>query len=203
MSKLRRLEVLIEAAGEAGTEGEGLAVRSPGVGLYGAAPRIGEILGGGSPAGRLTTLGETVELVLPRGSVGRVAEQRLSNRWDAVEYGQELLRLVPVEAGEAMPENGGAAAVAVAGLPEGCFAVTSPTRGMFYRRPSPDAPPYVEPGQVVEEGTTLGLVEVMKCFSAIAYGGDELPVRAEVVEVRPEDGAEVRVDQVLFVLRSA
>ena len=81
--------------------------------------------------------------------------------------------------------------------------MTSFTHGMFYRRPGPDAPHYVEEGQVVEQGTTLGLVEVMKCFSAIAYGGDDRPPRAEVVDVRAEDGAEVQVDQILFVLRPA
>jgi biotin carboxyl carrier protein len=202
MSEIRRLEVLVEAETASGEEGGGLVVRCPGVGVYGSAPRVGEILSGGSPAGRLTTLGETVELALPRGHVGRVAEQALPNRRDPVEYGQVLLRLVPVEAGEGGVVNS-AAAAAADGLPEGCFAVSSPTRGMFYRRPSPDAPPYVDPGQVVDEGTTLGLVEVMKCFSAIAYGGDEQPARAEVVEIRPEDGAEVEVDQVLFVLRPA
>ena len=64
-------------------------------------------------------------------------------------------------------------------LPEGTFAVTSPTHGMFYRRPRPDEPAYVEAGQIVENGSTLGLVEVMKCFAAITYGGDQLPSRAE------------------------
>lgn len=202
MSEIRRLEALVEAEAGASGEGDGLVVRSPGVGVYGSAPRVGEILSGGSPAGRLTTLGQTVELALPRGHVGRVADRLLSNRRDPVEYGQVLLRLVPVEAGEGTVTNDANAGPA-AGLPEGCFAVTSPTRGMFYRRPSPDAPPYVEPGVVVDEGTTLGLVEVMKCFSAVAYGGDERPARAEVVEIRPEDGAEVEVDQILFVLRPA
>lgn len=203
MSEIRRLEALIEDEQGAGEAAGGLVVRSPGVGVYGSAPRMGEILSGGSPAGRLTTLGETVELSIPRGKVGRVAQRALPNRQDPVEYGQVLLRLVPVEAGEAGVVNNDAAGGGAEGLPEGCFAVTSPTHGMFYRRPSPDAPPYVEPGQVVEEGTTLALVEVMKCFSAIAYGGDERPPRAEVVEIRPEDGAEVRVDQILVVLRPA
>jgi biotin carboxyl carrier protein len=74
---------------------------------------------------------------------------------------------------------------------------------MFYRRPSPDASPYVDIGAVVEEGTTIALVEVMKCFSAINYGSPGQPPRAEVVEVRAEDGAEVEAEQVLFVLRPA
>jgi acetyl-CoA carboxylase biotin carboxyl carrier protein len=74
---------------------------------------------------------------------------------------------------------------------------------MFYRRPRPDEPAYVEVGQVVESGSTLGLVEVMKCFSAITYGGQQLPARAEVAEIRADDGAEVTADQILFVVRPA
>ena len=81
--------------------------------------------------------------------------------------------------------------------------MTSPTHGMFYRRPKPDVPAYVEPGQVVETGATLALVEVMKCFSAIAYGGVGFPARAEIVEARVEDGVEVEADQILFVVRPA
>jgi acetyl-CoA carboxylase biotin carboxyl carrier protein len=74
---------------------------------------------------------------------------------------------------------------------------------MFYRRPRPDASAFVEEGQIVETGTTLALVEVMKCFTAIAYGGESLPSRAEIVQIRADDGAEVGADQVLFVVRPA
>jgi acetyl-CoA carboxylase biotin carboxyl carrier protein len=192
------MDVLVEPAPDGG-----LLIRSPGVGVYGHTPRVGEILTVGSRVGRLTTLGKTIDLKLPRGSTGRVAERRLANRRDPVEYGQELLRLVPVEAGEATDEGTGSGAGAVEGLPEGTFAVTSFTHGMFYSRPGPDSPSYVKEGQIVEQGNTLGLVEVMKCFSAIAYGGDDRPPRAEVVEIRAEDGAEVQVDQILFVMRPA
>ena len=198
MSERAPMDVIVEPASEGG-----LLVRSPGVGVYGQTPRVGEILTAGCRVGRLTTLGRTIDLKLPRGSTGRVAERRLANRRDPVEYGQELLLLVPVDAGEAIDDPAASGAGAVEGLPEGTFAVTSFTHGMFYRRAGPDAPLYVEEGQFVEQGTTLGLVEVMKCFSAITYGGDERPPRAEVVEARAEDGEEVQVDQVLFVLRPA
>lgn len=36
--------------------------------------------------------------------------------------------------------------------------------GLFHRRPSPDSPPFVEEGQPVQEGMTIGLVEVMKSY---------------------------------------
>lgn len=45
--------------------------------------------------------------------------------------------------------------------------VLSPLPGIFYRRPSPDAEPFVKEGVAVKAGDTIGLVEVMKQFSEI------------------------------------
>jgi acetyl-CoA carboxylase biotin carboxyl carrier protein len=42
--------------------------------------------------------------------------------------------------------------------------VQSPVPGTFYRRPSPDADPFVEEGDTVEAGAVVGVVEVMKQF---------------------------------------
>jgi acetyl-CoA carboxylase biotin carboxyl carrier protein len=126
----------------------------------------------------------------------------LRHRQDPVDYGQVLLRLTSVEASEAVVAAESTSSTLSADLPEGSFAVTSPTHGMFYRRPRPDAPAYVEIGHVIEEGNTLALVEVMKCFSAITYGGEGLPPRAKVIEIRAEDSSEIQAEQVLFVVQS-
>ena len=42
--------------------------------------------------------------------------------------------------------------------------IKSPYPGIFYRRPSPDADPYVAEGDRVSPGDTVGLVEIMKNF---------------------------------------
>lgn len=39
--------------------------------------------------------------------------------------------------------------------------------GVFYRRPGPEADPYVNEGQQIEAGQTIGLVEVMKIFNEV------------------------------------
>jgi acetyl-CoA carboxylase biotin carboxyl carrier protein len=46
-------------------------------------------------------------------------------------------------------------------------AVVSPMTGVYYRSPSPDAPSFVEIGDRVVEGQTIGLIEAMKVFSEI------------------------------------
>ena len=42
--------------------------------------------------------------------------------------------------------------------------IKSPYPGIFYRRSSPDADPYVSEGDRVEPGSIVGLVEIMKNF---------------------------------------
>lgn len=42
--------------------------------------------------------------------------------------------------------------------------IGSPYPGTFYRRPSPDAEPYVGEGDTVRPGDVVGLVELMKNF---------------------------------------
>ncbi|WP_327051946.1 acetyl-CoA carboxylase [Halomicrococcus gelatinilyticus] len=45
--------------------------------------------------------------------------------------------------------------------------VKAPMPGVFYRRPDPDEEPFVEEGDHVEAGDTVGLVEVMKQYNDI------------------------------------
>jgi len=200
MTPSTRLDVIVS---KDPTQNNGLLLGSPTVGEFSSATIVGEVVVGGSRVGCLKSLGRGFDLVVPSGVTGRVAELESATRSSPVGYGQHLLRLVPVEA-----TGKGDAATAISNdqsgdLPEGTFAVRSSIHGMFYQRPRPDQPAYVEIGQVVENGATLGLVEVMKCFSAVVYGGSGLPARAEILEVRADDGAEVGTDQILFVVRPA
>ena len=44
--------------------------------------------------------------------------------------------------------------------------------GTFYRRPDPESDPYVEEGDEVSAGDTIGLIEVMKNFNEITIEED-------------------------------
>ncbi len=76
------------------------------------------------------------------------------------------------------------------------ITITAPSAGVFYRRPEPDAPPYVEVGSQVNPGDTLGLIEVMKSFGPVVS-----EVKGEVVEILAEDGKPVEYGQALFLIR--
>jgi acetyl-CoA carboxylase biotin carboxyl carrier protein len=61
--------------------------------------------------------------------------------------------------------------------PEGHF-VTAPMIGTYYASPSPGDPPFVQVGDAVEVGQTIGIIEAMKIMNEIA--SDRSGVVAEV-----------------------
>jgi acetyl-CoA carboxylase biotin carboxyl carrier protein len=190
-----RVVVAVSGAAEGPWE-----VLSPGVGWWSAAPRSGELLGPGSRVGVLTQLHRRTVLCLPDSHVGRV-EGTPRARKVAVAYGQQLFRLAPIEASGALAAAGAGAERGADDVPEGCWAVVAPTDGVFYRGPDPSSPPFVECGDRIRLGQPIGLVEVMKTFNQIAYGGPGYPQEVEVVEVRRGDAEEVDAGDVLVVVR--
>ncbi|BCZ17206.1 acetyl-CoA carboxylase biotin carboxyl carrier protein subunit [Helicobacter sp. NHP19-003] len=73
--------------------------------------------------------------------------------------------------------------------------VISPIPGTFYRKPNPDAAPFVEVGSQVQPDTTLCLVEVMKTFNEI-----KAEVAGKIVEIKAENEQFVNPGDVLFVV---
>ena len=55
-------------------------------------------------------------------------------------------------------------------MPE--HTVRSPLPGVFYRRPAPDQPTFVEEGSTVSADQTIGLVEIMKQYQEVKAGAD-------------------------------
>jgi len=197
-------EPILLARVERGENGR-VQVLSPGVGWWWPPPHPGALVGPGTRIGTLQRLGRRFALVLPDGAAGRLMGPLQRDRAIPVEYGQPLFELASVQAaGDAEVVAADAATLghpSAAGLPAGTWAVVSPTDGIFYRRPAPGAHPFVEPGARVRTGQPLGLVEVMKTFNPIVYGGPGFPEEADVVEVRCVDAEEVRAGQVLVVVR--
>ena len=74
--------------------------------------------------------------------------------------------------------------------------VKSPLPGIFYRRPSPEATPYVEEGQTVKAGEPIGLVEVMKSFHEVPADEAGVAIRFLVENEEP-----VQIGQDLLELR--
>lgn len=79
----------------------------------------------------------------------------------------------------------------------GLHKIVSPMVGTFYRSPSPDAPPFVNPGDKVNDKTVVCIVEAMKLMNEI-----EAEVKGEIVEVLVENGQLVEYGQPLFLVKT-
>lgn len=73
--------------------------------------------------------------------------------------------------------------------------ITAPMVGTFYRAPTPDAPPFVEVGSVVEKGQPLCLIEVMKLFTTI-----NSEIAGRVAQIGADNGELVEYGRTLFVI---
>jgi acetyl-CoA carboxylase biotin carboxyl carrier protein len=173
---------------------EGAVLRAPKLGVWSDPPRAGAFVEPGSSAGTLTQLGKRFPLIVPDGVSGRVAIE--SRRHDAlpVEYGEVLFRVSAIAFGRTQASSGESKSAQAV---PGALAIVSPTDGVFYRAGALGAKPYVVVGERLAAGRPVGLIEVMKTFNPIAYGGPGFPDEAEVVEILAADGQEVRAGQAL------
>ena len=71
--------------------------------------------------------------------------------------------------------------------------IVSPMVGTYYRSPSPDSAPYVQPGQEINEESVVCIIEAMKVMNEI-----KAEVRGVIVEVLVENGTPVQFGQPLF-----
>lgn len=96
----------------------------------------------------------------------------------------------------AAPGAGAEEPEAPAGPPPGTKEIRSPMVGTFYRRPNPEADPYVDVGDGVDPETIVCIVEAMKVNNEI-----QAEMSGDVVEILLEDGQPVEFDQPLFLVK--
>ncbi len=73
--------------------------------------------------------------------------------------------------------------------------VKSPIVGTYYQSPSPDADPFIKPGDKVAKGQTLCIIEAMKIMNEI-----EAEFAGTIKEILVSDGTPVEFDQPLFII---
>ena len=93
---------------------------------------------------------------------------------------------VPVAAAPAAPEAASSASHT---------ALKSPMIGTFYRSSGPDAPVFVQVGDMVEKGQVICIIEAMKLFNEI-----EAEQAGRIVKVLVENATPVEYDQPLFLI---
>jgi len=80
---------------------------------------------------------------------------------------------------------------------DGLIPIKSPMLGTFYRAPKPDAPPFVEVGQLVTKEDVVCIVEVMKLFNMVRAG-----IQGRIAKICVENAQLVEYNQVLFVVEN-
>jgi len=103
---------------------------------------------------------------------------------------------VAASASSALPTAEPAAAARAADPDAGLHIVKSPIVGTYYGSPSPGAPPFVAPGDRVEKGQVICIVEAMKLMNEI-----ESDASGEVVKIFISNGQPIEFGQPLFSIR--
>ena len=83
-------------------------------------------------------------------------------------------------------------------VPDHWVAIKAPMVGTFYRSPKPGDPAFVDAGDVVALGDTVGLVEVMKLFTEL-----KTEVAGKVARIDVDDTALVEFGQPLIWIEPA
>ena len=114
-----------------------------------------------------------------------------------------LLRTVPTAVAQAAAANTPAGAATAGAEPAsdaeaGLHLVKSPIVGTFYGSPSPGSEAFVAPGDRVEKGQVICIVEAMKLMNEI-----ESDVSGEVVRCLVSNGQAIEFGQPLFAIRPA
>jgi acetyl-CoA carboxylase biotin carboxyl carrier protein len=143
---------------------------------------------------------DIAEFELERGDV----KVRIKRAAEPSSDAREARYLVTTAAPPAPPDAGVAPAAASVPAPpaappaaeEPLHMVRSPIVGTFYEAPSPGAPPFVKPGDTVETGQVLCIVEAMKLMNEI-----ESDVSGEIVKKLVANGQPIEYGQELFAVR--
>ncbi|HUA91142.1 MAG TPA: acetyl-CoA carboxylase biotin carboxyl carrier protein [Terracidiphilus sp.] len=113
-----------------------------------------------------------------------------------------LLQSAPAAAAPAhvaaTPTAASAPAAPASDPDDGLHVLKSPIVGTFYASPSPGAASFVSPGDRVEKGQVVCIVEAMKLMNEI-----EADASGEIVKCFVTNGQPIEFGQPLFAIRSA
>jgi biotin carboxyl carrier protein len=73
--------------------------------------------------------------------------------------------------------------------------VRTPMSGVFYRRPAPDEPAYVEIGDTVKKKQVIALLETMKVFQKV-----KCPANGKIVEILVENETPLKDNDLMFII---
>ena len=186
------LELLVQR------HGDEIWLSAPDVGLFTDAQPPDGLLSPGDAAGVLMILGRAHELLVPAQVQGRIQGPRSELVQQPVDYGTRVYCLSLLEDNFSGTESNDSPNAAI---DEKALVLKSPQTGRFYHRASPTDEPFISPGDNIDPGQAIGMIEVMKTFTTVAFsGGEEWPARLRLKAWLAQDGAEVTQGEALIEL---
>lgn len=152
-----------------------------------------------SPFNFLKLENEDIKIVIGKNGVIETAEAGINNELytDKQETAEEAENEAAATAIEQPIEKAATEVATPAAIEEeGTVTIKADTAGLFYAQSEPGAPPYVEVGDQVEKDTTVGLIEIMKVYSAITAG-----VKGQITAIHVENAQLVEYGQPLFTVK--
>ena len=73
--------------------------------------------------------------------------------------------------------------------------IKAPMVGTFYRAPSPESPPYVEVGQIIDSGGVICVIEAMKLMNEI-----KSEIKGKILEILVDNAEPVEFGQPMFLI---
>ena len=167
---------------------------SPAVGTLVALANNNEIISANDVVAEISILGVRHPLIAPATVQHRIVFADGINLSEGVAHQQVIASLTTVVES---PES----ATEVASEDLSGLCVLSPQAGRFYHRPAADAEAFVNSGETISAGKTIGLLEVMKTFSPVKWNpAPGNPQTAVVGKYRIADGNDVEDAQPLLDL---
>lgn len=169
-----------------------IRIKSPSIGRVSLSISDGSKVSPGQIIGELYRLEQRFLLKLDEESAGLVVKLSSHDRVMPLAYKQTIMELK-----ENVAETAADKKQNVVEKSSGSNSVDAPMDGMFYLSPSPKDPPYVNIGDLIAPGQTIGLIEVMKCFYPLKYQGHD---RAKIVDIKVKSASPVSHGTQLMII---
>ena len=175
-------------------------LNAPHVGIFYPTVSENTVCQGGDTLGLLDIVGVRVPILIPE-SVGVVRIQGVSKSPVHCGYNSKIVSFISLHAtdsqGDIIAGNFNSSSVQTDRPSPTSYSVDAPIDGTVYYAPSPENPPFVQEGQIVNPGDIIALVEVMKFFYEIHYEGTAC---ANAVKKPHQDGDSIEAGAPLWWL---
>ncbi len=174
-----------------------IIVLSPAAGMFRRKFENDDFLSNKAYIGDITILNIDYRVFLPENISGNINFRDENRIFIPVGYKEKLFSIKdhgPIKKTKTRPLN------KVDDLIEDGFIIKAFTTGIFYRRLTPESPPFVEEGSVIKRGELLGLIEVMKSFNQIIFSEKSGIDTGIIKKIMVEDSKEVRFGDPLFLV---